>query len=482
MKFLNKITLVVTVLTFIGCSKESSELEQEIIAEDYVPLVTEISNLPNQSGISISGNTVTFTQNYTIPEDVVLSFLDTDKIVVNSGVVLTINAAIVAGNYKIFEIVGDGKINGCPQIEYLIPQWWGTDDTGASSASILFQRAIESFPCVKKFKATGEFLIDKEILLNVDGRYYDFNGSKFTGVTTGTDNGGLITIGSRDFNISENYSVLDVVLEGGTYIPKYNHDNSLGILNAKNIRISNVIIDGSLGLRGIALQNPNQQLVSNPIIESVIISDVIQNGGVNVINIDLNNGLAQNIIVSNVIGNSIDETNPQNNNKEASFRISSGDDLLRIKNVNISSVVLDDLYQGFQLKGVKANISDVEINNVSYRGINIQFPDVINFNNVNLTGKLTTTDGIVGVSASSSLSNNVNFSNVSLTGKFNQGIWNNASTLPMNFSQLSINAEFSFGIKNFGKNCNFENLIINGDFAQVFQIKPVELTVLFREP
>lgn len=454
----NKIILLIFITSLVSCGDDSTLSHEE---NEFASLTTTIGSLENQSGIIITGDIITFTEDTTIPEGVILNFTVTNKIIVNSGVTLTINGIIIAGKFQIFEIAEGGIINGCPQIEHIVPQWWGTDDSGTINSSDLFQKAVESFPCISKLIANGKFLFDKEVLLNVNERYYDFIGGTFIGADTGTDNGGLITIGDRDFNITEEYSVENVTLVGGIYIPKFNHDNSIGVLNSKNIKILNVKIIGTEGLRGIALQNPSSGMVNNPVIENVIIENIIQDGGVNIINIDINNGLAKNIVINNIIGSSIDEINPQphSNSKEAAFRISSQADMLRIKNLNISDVILDDIYMGFELKGVKANISNIEIYNVDYRGINIQFPDIINLNDITITSISNITDGIVGVGPSTTLSNIVNFNNTILTGKFNHGVWNFIPNVE--FNQLSIAGEFTFGIHNSGENSSYHNVKIS---------------------
>ncbi|WP_282081074.1 hypothetical protein [Aquimarina algiphila] len=455
-----KIWSLLLLVIFYSCTTEENDLD-ESINPNSISFAEAIANLEDKTGVIIAENTVTFTEDLTIPENVILNFNVRDRMIINAGVTVTINGIISAGKFQIFEIAAGGKVNGCPQIEYVTPHWWGVDDTGTNPISDIFQTSIESFPCIKKFVASGSFLVNKEILLSVNGRHYDFNGSTFIGVTTGTDNGGLITIGGRDFSINDKHSVEDVTLIGGTYIPKFNHDNSLGILHAKNIKISNVTIKGENSLRGIAMQNPNSTISSNPAIENVIIENVIQTGGVNAINIDINNGIAKNIVVDNIIASSINEINPQAHilDKEASFRISSNGDHLRIKNLTISNVVLDDIYQGFELKGVKANISNVQIQNVEHIGINIQFPDVINLNDIEISGVSNQTNGIVGVGPSALLSNELNFSNIKINGTFKRGVWNSIGNIK--FNRLAINGNFMYGIYNNAKKSIYKDINIS---------------------
>ncbi|WP_299314735.1 hypothetical protein [uncultured Aquimarina sp.] len=452
-------------IVFYSCDTEENDFE-ELINEDSIPFITAISNLENKNGIIITENTVVFTEDLTIPEGVILNFNVRDRMIINSGITVTINGIISAGKFKIFEIANGGKVNGCPQIEYIIPQWWGTDDTGLGHASDNFQMAIESFDCIKKFVSSGKFLLDKEILLNIDERNYDFTGSHFLGTEEGTlfGAGGLVTIGDRNFDIDENYSVENVTVHGGTYQPKNNHDNSLAILNAKNIKISDVTIIGEEGLRGIALQTPGSHLVNNPIIENIIIENVFQEGGVNVFNIDLNNGLVKNVIVKNIIGTSIDEDNPQLDEdgnvrgKEAAFRCSSQGDVLRIKNVTISDVILENVHIGFELRGMKADISNVQMNHVSYRGIVTQYADIINLNDITIIGKSNITEGIVTLGSPTVLTNSINLNGLTLKGKFKNGITNQVEGI--NGNNIFIDAEVNTGIHNISSNVRFNNTLI----------------------
>lgn len=472
MKIQNLVFIVLILLC--SCNTEDNDVEKSI-SEEVVPFTTAISNLESKKGVLINENTVTFTEDITIPEDVILNFNIRDRMIVNSGVTVTINGIIAAGKFQIFDIAEGGKITGCPQVEYIIPQWWGTDDTGQTPASDDFQIAIESFECVEKFVASGDFLLDKELLLNIYDRHYDFTGSHFVGIEGGVTAsrsipeyekrkdekpGGLITIGERFFDLDETYSVENISLEGGTYEPRYNHDNSLGILNSRNVKISDVNIIGSNGLRGIALQTPRPDQVVSPVIESIIIDNVIQEGGANVINIDVFNGISKNIIVKNIIGSSIDEINPQPhiNRKEAAFRCSAQGDALRIQNLIISDVVLEDVYMGFELRGISADISNVFINNVEYRGITTQYADVISLDQITIEGALNSTDGIVTSGSETTLNNNITMNQITLKGKFNRGIVNEVTGV--NANDILVDAQFVFGIYNTATNASFKDIFI----------------------
>lgn len=452
--------LCLFIFLFDFCTQANAS--KKSINDHTASFTTAIRKLGDIKGAIITENTVVFTEDITIPKGITLKFSEKDRIVVNSGVTVTINGSISAGKFQIFDVADGGVVKGCPRIGYAIPQWWGTDDKGIKPASDLFQKAVESFPCVKKFVASGTFLVDKEILLNINQRNYDFSGSHFIGTEVGTLNGagGLITIGNRGGRKSESYSVRDVSLKGGIYEPRFNHDNSLSILHAKNVKISNVSIKGTKGLRGIALQTPKLSLSSNPIIENVTIENVIQEGGVNLINIDVNNGFVKNVDIRNVFGSSVDEVNPQPhiNSKEAAFRLSSQGDALRIKDINISDVTLENVYIGFELRGVKVNISNVKINNVVYRGVVTQFADTIDISEITIVGSSNLTEGVVTIGSPTVLKSNISVFKLTLLGRFKVGFINQVNNIKAN--SIHVDAEFTFGIRNIATNASFKNILI----------------------
>ncbi|AXT54678.1 hypothetical protein D1815_02505 [Aquimarina sp. AD1] len=465
---LKNLAFIIIVFLY-SCDTEENDLE-ESINEDSIAFTIAISNLENKNGVIITENTVTFTEDITIPEDVVLNFNVRDRMIINSDVTVTINGIISAGKFQIFEIADGGKVNGCPQIEYITPQWWGTDDSGSTPASDNFQTAIESFDCIKKFVSSGKFLVDKEILLNIDERSYDFTGSHFIGTEIGTlfGAGGLVTIGNRNFNFDKNYSVENVTVQGGIFEPKYNHDNSLSILNSKNIKISDITIFGDKGLRGIALQTPGENLVNNPIIENIIIENILQEGGVNVINIDLNHGLVKDVIINNVIGSSINEINPQNNKREAAFRcsgqISPESNEIRIDGLTIDNVLLDEVYMGFNLRGIKTSISNVEIDKVDFRGFNIYGAESLSINNVQIKGSGAnfSTTGIYIDHFEPINGSDINLSKIELTGEFGLGIWNRSKEVSFTNVYANIKSNNTV-IKNTGDNCVYSSLYIKNN-------------------
>ncbi len=381
---------------------------------DVMGAITTL-NLEGGGVIVINGD-INIDSDITIPKIITIRIINSHKLRIKGNVTLTINGLIEAGSYQIFEqddngtvedcfwdrwdfTLDDGKVRGNPKNAYVIPQWWGVDDTGTIPCGQKFQNAIESFPNVQKFVANGKFLLEKTLHLNQDNRYYDFSGATFVGVNENrnvcrafedsyplwyttpsqledlarlpktwpaTDAGGLINIGKlRDLTETSPYSVINVTLYGGIYIPKNKYDNALGILNSKNIKILNVTIDCYNGQRGIALQ-PHKNWNVPTRTDHIIIKDVIQQGGTNVFNIDIDsNSNTFNVIVSNVIGDDIGghKPDPNNSDREAAFRISSGGSTQKIHNITISEVILSAVYKAFNINGANGIISNIQVIN-----------------------------------------------------------------------------------------------------------------------
>ncbi len=384
-------------------------------------VLTAITTLNTEGGgvIVINGD-VFINNDITIPETVTIKVINGHKLKIKGNVTLTINGLIEAGPYQIFEqddngtvedcfwdrwdfTLDDGKVRGNLKNAYVVPQWWGVDDTGVTICGQSFQNAIESFPNVQKFVANGKFLLEKTLHLNQNNRYYDFTGATFIGVNESrnvcrafensypqwyttpsqiedmnrlpetwpaTDTGGLINIGKRrDLTETSPYSVVNVTIDGGIYVPKSIYDNALGILNAKNSQILNVTIHCYDGLRGIAIQHPANWNVATRT-DHVIIRNVIQQGGINVINIDLSrskNQYVKNVIIDNIIGHDVTGTEVDGTTYGYAFRLSNQNDLAigeivkRIENVSISNVVLTHVNGGFYFDGVTGNLSNTQV-------------------------------------------------------------------------------------------------------------------------
>ncbi|WP_152538282.1 hypothetical protein [Aquimarina megaterium] len=422
-------TLLLMLSSFISLGQQTTEFIISGGIQDNDP---NINNVLSDAVTSLNGNgTITIKGDievrvdFNIPEGIELKFFKGNKFIIKGNTTLTINGSINAGQYQIFELedngtvedcfwdrwdftLDDGKVRGNLKNNYIIPQWWDIDDTGVIPCGQNFQKAIESFPSVQKFVANGKFLLEKTLHLNQNNHYYDFSGATFVGVnedrdvcqafkdsyllwyntpaphglpTTfpATDTGGLINIGKlRDLTETSPYSVVNVTLYGGIYIPKNKYDNALGILNAKNIKILNVTIDCYNGQRGIALQ-PHKNWNVPTRTDHIIVRDVIQQGGTNVFNIDIDsNSNTSNVIVSNVVGHDIGghTADPNDSIREAAFRISSGGSIQKIHNITISEVILSSVYKAFNVSGASGILSNIQVINSETNWLEGTNPDL----------------------------------------------------------------------------------------------------------
>ncbi|AXT60914.1 hypothetical protein D1816_11330 [Aquimarina sp. AD10] len=418
------------------------------------PLSQGINTLNGNGTITIKGD-IKVNGNVTIPEGIELNFFRGNKLKINGNVTVTINGSINAGSYQIFDLddngtvddcfidnfdltKDDGKVNGNLKNDFVIPQWFGVDDTGSQFTSQLFQKAIEAFPNVRKFVANGRFVLDRMLYLNQSNRYYDFSGATFIGANSdsrimcrgnddlwnipsnelinyeilsgqsrdnldeyqllntssikGSVGGGMIAIGkyfTKEDTFISPYSVWDVTLYGGYYIPRYKGDVAIGIGNAKNIEITDVNINCYNGLRGIAIQPPtNKERVKGNYAklfyldkweykidsittskisrtDHIILKNIIQQGGINIINIDIEPGTkhyVKNVVIDNVIGHEITGLEHLTGEKGHSFRLSSQNDGIKIENVSLSNIILSYVHGGFRFDGVTGSISNYQIN------------------------------------------------------------------------------------------------------------------------
>lgn len=457
-----KYLLMSITLLAISCN-ENSEID-ETLFEENLSMAKTVENL-QLSGTQIVGETVTFTSDVIIPEDIVLNFFEESMMIIETGVTVEINAKILAGDFQIFDVKDGATLNGCPQVEYIIPEWFGADDKGESDSRKEFQLAVESFPCIRRFLASGKYIFDFEVLLNVSDRDYDFHGSEFTGDSIADGFGGLITIGSREFQLNDSFSVENVSVYGGKFITSEETENALGVLHARNIQITNITIDALNGQRGVALQTPGPSDVTNPKIENIQISNIIQDGGLNVFNIDYSNGSVNNVQVSNIIGRNISNksTRIQTLGKyEAAFRISGSADS-PVENLLINNVSLENVGMGFNVGDANATITDVIIKDIDSIGINTFINERLIFNNVTMTGSNSELATAIFTVKEGTDNDILEFNGLNITGNFFRGIINNKK----NAKYRDLNIDFdtdNYLIHNKGtaKSTFYQNVYLNG--------------------
>lgn len=80
------------------------------------------------------------TSNLTVPSNVTLWFAPGSVWTVNTGITLTINGGIKAGQHRLFS--GEGTVGGRPTIPYSIPQWFGATGTTSGDAGTAINKAL----------------------------------------------------------------------------------------------------------------------------------------------------------------------------------------------------------------------------------------------------------------------------------------------------------------------------------------------------
>ncbi|MEW7278962.1 hypothetical protein ABW636_10240 [Aquimarina sp. 2201CG1-2-11] len=140
---LTLLTILTSLLTFgqttefviLGGIQDSNpNINNTLFDAIYLP-----NNLNGLGTITIKGN-LTIKGNFTIPEGIELNFFKGNKLIIESGVELTINGSINAGVYQIFD--GDGTITGFPKITETYPEWFGAKVNDEIDDTIAIQKAI----------------------------------------------------------------------------------------------------------------------------------------------------------------------------------------------------------------------------------------------------------------------------------------------------------------------------------------------------
>ena len=93
---------------------------------------------------------------FEIPRNVTLSVRRGAILEISEGVTLTINGGLEAGPWRVF--AGPGRVAGTPDVDFVRPQWWGTD-AAAVQAAVAFRRV---------HLGRGQFTLDSRILIGSD--------------------------------------------------------------------------------------------------------------------------------------------------------------------------------------------------------------------------------------------------------------------------------------------------------------------------
>lgn len=130
----------------IGSQQKKTDGIVSVLA--YATLQDALTAIGTQEKTLYIPMTVNVTANLTIPTNINLKFDKAGKFNVSGGVTLTINAAIEAGLWRIFD--GSGTVAGKPRIEAVHPEWFGAKVDDASIDNTLYlDKAQKFFPKVR---------------------------------------------------------------------------------------------------------------------------------------------------------------------------------------------------------------------------------------------------------------------------------------------------------------------------------------------
>lgn len=115
------------------------------------PSLSSIPGMQGSSGVMVNG-VVEVSQNVTINEPLWVFGV----IKPLAGVTVTINGPMVTGSGQIFDLSAGGMIAGTPEIERVLPSWWGADPNGVEDSSPAINQAIAF--CNNDYKPRVEFL------------------------------------------------------------------------------------------------------------------------------------------------------------------------------------------------------------------------------------------------------------------------------------------------------------------------------------
>ena len=134
--------------------------------------INDPQNLNGNGTITIKGD-IYINDNFTIPEGIELNFFKSNKLIIKSGVTLTILGTVKAGVYPIFS--NGGTIVGSPRITFAYPEWFGAkiDDTVDDLEFI--QDAID-FSNGSVNMINGEYILNGP--LNVENCHLNLNKAK----------------------------------------------------------------------------------------------------------------------------------------------------------------------------------------------------------------------------------------------------------------------------------------------------------------
>jgi hypothetical protein len=108
----------------------------------------ELSTLITAAGSTalqlVLNKNVVVTANTTIPSTLQISVIQGVQISISTGVTLTINGALQAPPYKIFNVTGTGEVKIGSQTPIVYAEWWGTTNDNSTDDSVAIQAACNA--------------------------------------------------------------------------------------------------------------------------------------------------------------------------------------------------------------------------------------------------------------------------------------------------------------------------------------------------
>lgn len=117
----------------IGDTAVSSNI---FFAENYDTFALAVAAAAGKE-LVISTNLVV-ASNITVA-DLTLSFIRGGNLDPNTGITITLNCPIIAGNYEIFDSTAAGTITGDILVDFVVPYWWGATGDGVADDTASFQ-------------------------------------------------------------------------------------------------------------------------------------------------------------------------------------------------------------------------------------------------------------------------------------------------------------------------------------------------------
>ncbi len=188
---------------------------------------------PTPAGTQLAlreGHVYALNSDLTIPRNVTLDVPRGTVIEIADGATLTINGSVEAGPWRIFQ--GSGKVSGTPEMDYVRPQWWGTNEAALSAAL--------AFPNV--YLGTGQFVIKETIEIGDNTNIRGEPGCEIRSLMKGNPHSYFGMLGTSRTERVRNISIQGVKFTNTTAVGMYALAINQG--GGENIRFTNCESEG----------------------------------------------------------------------------------------------------------------------------------------------------------------------------------------------------------------------------------------------